>query len=122
MIDPVVRFTEKVSYYQPYRWNYSPSAVNWASEIAQLSSDSCVADIGSGTGMLAQHFLQRVDTVYAVEPNAEMRQVGEDLLGKYPSFKSVSGCAEATTLPDNCVDLINRGSSHTLVFARSRPR
>jgi len=72
-----------------------------------LSDQSAVADIGAGTGILTQHFIDKVCLVYAVEPDAGMRRLVEETLGKYPSCRVVPGRAEATTLPDNSVDLIS---------------
>src|SRR5258708_26689821 len=44
--------------------------------------------------------------VFGVEPNPDMRSAGEEYLAGYPKFASVSGTAEATTLPDHRVTLI----------------
>lgn len=102
----VNRFTNKVEIYQRYRWDYSPLAVNSVLDMARISPQSSIADIGSGTGMLARHFLKHVNSVYAIEPNVEMRKMAEGLLGKFPQYHSVAGTAEATTLPGHSVDLI----------------
>src|ERR1043165_1255417 len=40
-----------------------------------------------------------------------MRVAGERLLAKYPSFRSVNATAEATTLPNESVDLIVAGQA-----------
>ena len=70
-----------------------------------------VADVGSGTGLLARVFLGRGHRVYGVEPNAAMRAAaGEDLRG-FPAFVSVAGTAEQTTLPDAGVDLVVAGQA-----------
>ena len=44
--------------------------------------------------------------VIGVEPNREMREAGEQMLDGFKRFKSLSGRAEATTLPANSVDAI----------------
>ena len=44
--------------------------------------------------------------LYAVEPNEAMRREAERTLSGCPSFRSVRGTAEATTLADRSVDLI----------------
>src|SRR5262249_12530418 len=78
-----------------------------------------VADVGSGTGFSAEPFLQFGNTVYGVEPNAEMRAAGEQLLANYPRFHSVAGTAAKTTLPDASADLITPGQAfHWLHRAR----
>ncbi len=71
-----------------------------------LSTDSRIADLGSGTGISAELFLSHGNVVYAVEPNREMRAAAEAALAKYPQFHSVVGAAEATSLPDHSVDYV----------------
>jgi ubiquinone/menaquinone biosynthesis C-methylase UbiE len=65
-----------------------------------------VADIGSGTGNLSELFLENGNRVLAVEPNEEMREAAERLLGDRRGFESVAGAAEDTTLADESVDLL----------------
>ena len=60
-----------------------------------------IADVGSGTGILSKLFLENGNPVLGIEPNKEMREAGEQFLAKFPNFTSVSGTAEATTLPDS---------------------
>jgi SAM-dependent methyltransferase len=59
--------------------------------------------------MVARHFVDRVETVFAVEPNAEMRRIATDALGDRRSYRSVNGLSNATTLPDNSVQLVTVG-------------
>lgn len=76
-----------------------------------LDGASVVADIGSGTGLLAEMFLDNGNPVFGVEPNPEMREAGERLLDGYAGFTSVPGAAEATRLPDESVDLVTAGQA-----------
>lgn len=101
--DSTQRFSNRVENYVKYRPSY-PSAVVEILKEAGLSSPATLADIGSGTGISAKLFLEAGHVVYGVEPNAEMRGAAEKMLRAYPAFYSVSGTAEATTLPDNSVD------------------
>ena len=73
-----------------------------------LNSASVVADIASGTGIFTRILLEdgNAGRVFGVEPNAEMRNAGEEFLRTYPNFTSVEGTAEATTLADHSVDLV----------------
>jgi ubiquinone/menaquinone biosynthesis C-methylase UbiE len=64
------------------------------------------ADVGSGTGILSAMLLGAGCRVYAVEPNAAMREAAEAALGGEPNFASVAGTAEATTLGDASVDFV----------------
>jgi len=76
-----------------------------------LAPESVVADIGSGTGLLARLFLENGNVVYGVEPNDAMRQAGEQLLKDYPRFRSVAGSAETTTLGDASADFVVAGQA-----------
>ncbi|MFC1974823.1 class I SAM-dependent methyltransferase [Chloroflexota bacterium] len=99
-------YSTKAEKYAKYRWDYAPQAIEIVFDVAQISDESAVADIGAGTGILAKHFGGRVKHIFAVEINLEMRQMATKALAQYPSFRSIDGRAEATTLPDDSVDLI----------------
>ena len=62
-----------------------------------------VADVGSGTGIFAEGLLKRGCTVYAVEPNGDMRAEAEARLSSCSGFVSVRGSAESTGLPGGSV-------------------
>lgn len=104
--NPADRFSHKADKYAKYRWDYSPQAIDALFAFTNLSSEATVADIGAGTGMLSQHFVGRVKAVYAIEPNAEMRQSAEKKLKASTTYKIVEGIAEAIPLPDHFIDLI----------------
>jgi len=74
-MDPTRRFSSKAEKYAKYRWDYAPQAIQTIFEVTHLSAESSVADIGSGTGILTRHFVDKVKCVFAVEPNREMRQL-----------------------------------------------
>lgn len=65
-----------------------------------------IADIGAGTGISSQPFLEAGHEVVAVEPNREMRLAAEALRGHYSNFHSNSGTAEETKLENDSVDLV----------------
>ncbi len=108
-MDTVSRFSAKVEKYEQYRWDFTTEAIDKIFEIVQLSSSSTVADIGSGTGMVAQHFVERVQQVFAIEPNFIMRELAIKQLGKYSSFISIDALSDRTLLPAQSVDLITVG-------------
>jgi SAM-dependent methyltransferase len=110
-MDPTIRFSSRVENYCKYRPRYPQEVVAALQEDCGLTSDSLIADIGSGTGFLAELFLQNGNQVFAVEPNCEMREAGERLLGKYPGFHSVDGRAEATALAVHSLDFVVAGQS-----------
>src|SRR5687767_5181711 len=105
-LDPKSRFSSRVADYVKYRPTYPQKFVDWLVSEAALTSDSIIADIGSGTGISSKLFLDRGCSVIGIEPNAEMRKAAEDLLSVYPKFTSIGASAENTTLSDASVDLI----------------
>ena len=109
--DPTRRFSNRVDDYIRCRPAYPPGVLDPLREECGLTPQSIIADIGSGTGLLARLFLENGNFVYGVEPNEEMREAGQRLLKEYPHFRSVAGSAEATTLPDTSVDLMAAGQA-----------
>lgn len=70
-----------------------------------------IADIGSGTGISSEIFLENGNTVYAIEPNKEMREAAEELHKKDKTFISINATAEKTSLKENSIDLIIVGQA-----------
>lgn len=104
-------YSNKAENYAKYRWDYAPAAIEAICEIAQLSAHSSIADIGAGTGILTKHFAGKVQKVYAIEPNLEMRQIAATELASSPSVSVMNGSAEATKLPGQSVDTITVAQS-----------
>lgn len=109
--DSTSRFSDRVADYVATRPSYPAGILDILQSEAGLTPQSVVADIGSGTGLSAGMFLENGNVVYCVEPNADMRCAGESLLTGYPSFRSVAGSAEATTLVNRSIDLIVAGQA-----------
>lgn len=121
MPDSLRRFSDRVENYFRYRPRYPAEVVEFLSRRCGLLRSSVIADIGSGTGFLAELFLKNGNRVFAVEPNSEMRQAGEQYLNHYPAFRSISGMAEATGLAEACCDFVTAGQSFHW-FDRPRAR
>jgi len=109
--DSKQRFSNRVEDYVRHRPGYPREALDVLRDGCGLTAEAVVVDVGSGTGLLAQLFLENGNLVYGVEPNAAMRDAGEQFLEKYPHFCSVAGSAEATTLPDACADFVVAGQA-----------
>lgn len=108
---PTERFSDRVENYVRYRPGYPAGVVELMRREMSLTPASTIADVGSGTGLLARLFLENGNRVYGVEPNREMREAGEAFLRGYPNFVSVAGSAEATTLGDASVDFVTAGQA-----------
>jgi len=104
--DSKERFSNRVSDYVRYRPGYPPGILELLRAECGLTPESVIADAGSGTGILTKLFLENGNVAYGVEPNAAMREAGEEFLGAYPKFRSVAAPAEATGLPDASVDFV----------------
>lgn len=111
MLNPTLRFSSRVENYRKYRPGYPPEIIPLLKSECGLTSESLITDLGSGTGLFTEIFLRNGNTVLGVEPNAEMRKAGEQILNGYPKFKSVDGTAESTTLPDHSVDFVVAGQA-----------
>ena len=110
-MDNTKRFSNRVENYVRYRPHYPSQIISFLETKIGFNSHSVVADIGSGTGISSEIFLQNGNTVYAVEPNDEMRKAAEKTFHGNKSFISVAATAEATTLADNSIDLIAAGQA-----------
>src|SRR6218665_619989 len=110
-MDSLSRFSNRVDNYIKYRPGYPDAVVTFLTGKGLLNEKSIVADIGSGTGISAELFLKNGNTVYGVEPNKEMREAGERLLGAYGQFNSIAATAEETTLADQSIDLLIAGQA-----------
>jgi SAM-dependent methyltransferase len=104
--DSKQRFSSRVDAYVAARPRYPREVIDHLRSAIGLQSSWQVVDIGSGTGISSELFLQNGNPVTAVEPNTDMRRAAEKSLQQYPQFKSIDASAEVTTLPDHSADLI----------------
>jgi SAM-dependent methyltransferase len=103
------RFLGRVESYARYRPSYPSTAIDLLEARCGLKPRADAVDLGSGTGILAALLLQRGARVFGIEPNREMRAYAELMLGG--EFRSESGTAENTHLPDGSFDLLVAGQS-----------
>lgn len=105
-LNPEKRFSDRVENYVKYRPGYPADIISYLKNEIELSDSMIVADIGSGTGIFSKFLLPYVKTVYAVEPNKEMREAAEKILNGNSNFFSVEGISVNTNLPDNHFDVV----------------
>ena len=96
-INATRRFSDRVENYVRYRPGYPAEVLRVLQNECGLAPGHAVADIASGTGIWTRTLLENGNSVFGVEPNAEMRQAGERLLAEFPNFRSIAGTAEAKT-------------------------
>jgi len=95
--DPTLRFSTRVENYLRYRPGYPSAVIDTLMSECGLRPSSTVADIACGTGIFTKMLLEYGNHVIGVEPNREMREAAERLLGSYDRFTSVAETAEATS-------------------------
>jgi SAM-dependent methyltransferase len=120
-IETAARFNDRVANYVAYRPGYPSGVVDFLRDELNLTTDSIIADVGSGTGILAELLLRGGYAVVGVEPNDAMRAAAESRLKNYAGFRSVKGTAEATTLEDESVDFVTAAQAfHWFDAGRAR--
>jgi ubiquinone/menaquinone biosynthesis C-methylase UbiE len=105
------RFTGRAVVYSTSRPNYPHQILDILRTEIGFDETYITADVGSGTGLLSQLFLENGNRVLGVEPNDEMRTVAEKSLGKFPKFFSIRGTAEHTGLESASIDVVIVGQA-----------
>jgi SAM-dependent methyltransferase len=96
------RFSDLAGAYVAARPSYPVESVDVLIDGLGDPASLAVADLGAGTGISSRVIAARGPLVYAIEPNAKMR----DAAAPDERVKWVDGTAEATTLPDASVDVV----------------
>ncbi len=109
-LENAAKFSGKSVDYAKYREPYDPELIlpllrTWCG----LTPSWTIADVGAGTGMLADVFRANGNSVIAVEPNAEMLTMCAHLHSADPFFRVTAGSAEETGLPDASVEMVSVG-------------
>jgi SAM-dependent methyltransferase len=105
-LHPTTRFSDRVENYVKYRPSYPKEIIPFLEKYYDLSRDKRIADIGSGTGIFSELFLQSGYQVIGIEPNEQMRRAAEIKLGNYPGFTCRNHQAEHTGFRTRRLDLI----------------
>ena len=118
---PTARFSDRVENYVRYRPGYPREVLDLLHTECGLQPNHIVADIASGTGMFSQLLLENGNSVFAVEPNSEMREAEAHQLESYSRLVSIAGTAEETTLRSGSVDFVTAAqAAHWFDLPRAR--
>src|SRR5580700_6019979 len=118
---PTARFSDRVENYVRYRPGYPAEVLDLLRGECGLQPSHIIADIASGTGIFTRLLLENGNSVFAVEPNAEMREMGLHQLDAYDRLVSVAGTAEETTLRSASVDFVTSAqAAHWFDLPRAR--
>jgi SAM-dependent methyltransferase len=107
--DNALRFGEAAGAYELGRPEYPDAAIDWM--IAHLNTSPRlpdIVDVGAGTGKLTRALERRAGEIFAVEPDASMR---ESLTGNVPRAHVFAGSAESIPLEDDSADLVTFGQA-----------
>lgn len=105
------KFTKKALLYDKYRPKYSEKLIDYLYNNVGFSSESVIADIGAGTGILSEEFLKRGSKVICVEPNNKMLEQARQKMFKYRNFSYINSFAENTMIDESTVDAITVGQA-----------
>jgi len=100
--NPLGRFSNRAQDYARYRPTYPAAAIDTLLHHLGHPATLVAADIGAGTGIASRLLGDRGLTVWAIEPNAAMRDAAQP----HPNVTFQDATAEATGLPDASVHLI----------------
>lgn len=97
-------FTGKAEAYVLGRPGYPIAAIDAIKKLIPV--DKVIADIGAGTGKFTVELAKLGNSIYAIEPNNDMRKQLTNVLAEYNNVKIIDGMAEATSIDNNCIDVI----------------
>lgn len=100
------KFDSKGNAYSKGRPNYPEALFSYLLAERVIGKDTVAADIGSGTGIFTIALSQFVKSIFAVEPNDDMRRKAEEKYNSALNITSINATAENTSLPDCSVDLV----------------
>ncbi len=106
MTDQTALFTGRASAYAKGRPSYPDMLIDHLYQREGFSEESVIADIGSGTGIFSKLLLERGSTVFAVEPNADMRTAAEQRFADCSRFVQYDGTASHTGLSAQSADFV----------------
>ncbi len=95
------RFTGRAEAYARHRPSYPAEAIDAVFDGLGDPNDAIVVDVGAGTGISARLFADRGATVFAIEPNAAMRQAAVP----HPRVTWHDGVAHRTGLDGKSADV-----------------
>jgi len=95
-------FARGAETYVTGRPDYPAALDAWLAADLAIGPESCVVELGAGTGKFTARLLSTGASVTAVEPVAEMR----NLIKPHPSLQIVSGTAENIPVADGSMDAV----------------
>jgi SAM-dependent methyltransferase len=115
------RFSTRAEAYVAGRPSYPPAAIEAIFSGLGDPARLVVADLGAGTGISSRSLAEHGPRVFAIEPNAAMR----DAAKAHARIQWIDATAEHTTLADGSVDVVTAFQAwhwvdHPVAFAEAR--
>jgi SAM-dependent methyltransferase len=101
----------KAKLYGDHRLPYAEGTGEAIRRATGLRPEAKVVELGSGTGLLTAQLVSVFDRVFAVEPEAALRERAKADLADRPAFTSIGGTAQETGLPPVSCDLAAAGNA-----------
>ncbi|MGE8556861.1 MAG: class I SAM-dependent methyltransferase [Acinetobacter sp.] len=96
-------FSSAAELYQQVRPSYPQDIVSWLRDQLQLSEQSQVIDLGSGTGKFLPYLKQLTSHITAIEPIQAMLA---QLQQAYPDIETLQASSEYLPLPAHSIDAV----------------
>lgn len=93
------------------RPQYSERLIEAIFKISSMNPGMAACDVGAGVGHLTRHHVANGHETVAVEPNNDMRRVGQEQLPQSPTLTWMEGTGESTGQTAKHFDLVTFGSS-----------
>lgn len=103
-------FSGKAQFYNS-RPTYPKECIDYLVNKFNLISNSVIADIGAGTGILTKPFLDLGCSAYAAEPNEDMFTELSKNLSQYQNVFLLKASAEKTDIPTLSCDAVVIGTA-----------
>lgn len=100
------KFDSKGNVYSKARPSYPDALFSYLISERVINKNTVAADVGSGTGIFTVALSKFANSVFAVEPNDDMRVKAEEKFKTIANITSINATAENTLLSDCSVDLI----------------
>ena len=108
------RFANRAANYVKYRPHYPKTVISWIKETIGLAQTALIADIGCGTGISSELFLEFGCKVVGIEPSDEMREAANEVYRRFIEtghYQTVKGTAENLPFEAHSVDVVLAGQS-----------
>ncbi len=109
--DSKERFSGRAEDYARYRPHYPKETAAAILREFDLRAPALVADVGCGTGISSEPFLEAGCRVIGIEPNSDMRAAAKQWLEGESRFEAMDGSAENTGLESGSIDLYLAGQA-----------